>query len=434
MKSSPLHSFLAAGLAVLLAALGACGGSGGVGSGGTGQPMSTGSGTVTGFASVIVDGVEYEDEGVTPMAELVWGQPAATTVKLGQFAEIDFDQEGFVLQARSIRVDAAVAGPVDSVDVEGRSLQVLGQRVVVNENSSEGPITVFEDVAGLAGLQPGDAAEVHGVPRWNAATSRYDVQATRIEKLSALPASFRLSGTVQDLQPGSTAFTFTLGGLTVDYGDALILPSAQVLENGRRVVVWTSQVPVAGRLEASGIRVIVRQEGGSDAPARLGGTVGRLDTAAETFDLAGVLVHYDNALVTPPNRSLANGSYVQVRGRYAGDGSFVADHVKLRRPADDEDDREVRLEGTISAYASDASFRVRGTEVDASGVDERPGCGAEPLRNGRHVAIEGEIRPGDGGSVVQATKLACTAPGGDDGENDDDDGNGGGDDDDDDDD
>jgi hypothetical protein len=412
MTSTHFYKLLAVCLGTLLAALTACGGGGGVGSGGTGQAMSAGSGTVTGFASVIVDGEEYEDDGVTPMTELTWGQLTATTARLGQFAEIGFDLDGSVLRARSIRLDAAVAGPVDSVDAGAQSLQVLGQTVVVNTSSAAGPVTVFAGVGGLSDLAAGDLVEVHGVPRWNAQTSRYDVQAGRIEKLTAALPSYRVSGTVQDLQTGASGSTFTLGGLTIDAGAASVLPSGQALENGRRVIVWATAAPVGGALQAAGIRVIVREQGSSNAPSRLGGVVGRLDAAAKTFDVAGVTVTYDGAQVTPPVRPLEDGAYVLMRGRYADDGRFVADHVKLRRPTQDDDDREVRLEGAISDYTSDASFLVRGTEVDASGVNARPGCGSQPLANGRLVEVEGEIRAGgSSGSVVQATKLSCaTSP------------------------
>nr|WP_259371946.1 DUF5666 domain-containing protein [Caldimonas mangrovi] len=342
------------------------------------------------------------------MTELTWGQLTATTARLGHFAEIGFDRDGSVLRARSIRLDAAVAGPVDSVDADAQTLQALGLTVVVNTSPATGPVTVFAGVSGLSDLAAGDLVEVHGVPRWNAQTSRYDVQAGRIEKLTAALSAYRLSGVVQGLQTGASGPTFTLGGLTIDAAGASVLPSGQALENGRRVIVWTAAAPVSGSLQATGIRVIVREEGSSSAPARLGGVVGRLDTGAKTFDVAGVTVTYDGAQVTPPVRPLENGAYVLVRGRYADDGSFVADHVKLRRPSQDDDDLEVRLEGAISDYASDASFLVRGIEVDASGVNARPGCGSQPLANGRRVEVEGEIRAGgSSGSVVRATKLSC---------------------------
>lgn len=411
MKSSLFHKLLVSALAVLLATLAACGGSGGIGSGGTGQPMSvsSGSGTVTGFGSLILDGEVYQDDGVTPLTELTWGQLTATTPALGQFAEAAFTVDGSALRLQAVRLDAAVAGPVDSVDAGvAQRLVVLGQTVVVNSSADAGPVTVFDGVGGLAGLSAGQPVEVHGVPRWNSGASRYDVQATRIKLLDAPPASLRISGIVQGLAPGSTAFTFTLGGLTVNYAAAPVLPSAPLLKNGQRVIVWANQAPAGGQLTAAGIRVIVRESpAGSDGQSRLGGTVSRLDATAKTFDLAGVTVDYGAAQVTPANQTLADGKYVHVRGRHADDGRFVAAHVKLRRPGQDGDAGQVRLEGPITDYVGDASFKVRGTAVDADGVSPRPGCGAQGLANGRHVSVVGEVQAGPSGSVVRATSLSC---------------------------
>lgn len=410
MKSPLLHKILASGLAGLLATLVACGGSGGIGSGGTGQPMSlnSGSGTVTGFGSIILDGEEYQDDGVTPVTELSWGQLTATTPALGQSAEAAFEVDGTTLRLQALRLDAAVAGPVDSINVGAQTLTVLGQTVVVNASSNAGPVTVFDGASGLAEVNAGNHVEVHGLPRWNSGTSRYEVLATRIEVLDAPLSSFRVSGVVQGMQPGSTAFTFTLGDLTVNYAGAPVLPSTSLLQNGRRVIVWTNEAPVSGQLTAAGIRVIVRESAvAAEGQSRLAGTASRLDTAAKTFDLAGVLVDYASAIVTPASRTITDGAYVHVRGRYADDGRFVAAHVKLRRPGQDDDPGQVQLEGTISNYDSDASFVVRGTEVNADGVSPRPGCGAQELDDGRYVSIVGEVQAGPEGSVVRATSLSC---------------------------
>ena len=56
----------------------------GVGSGGSGVA----SGTVTGFGSVIVDGVEYDDSGASRQSEDAAGGLVNAPVKLGQQVQV----------------------------------------------------------------------------------------------------------------------------------------------------------------------------------------------------------------------------------------------------------------------------------------------------------------------------------------------------------
>lgn len=402
-----LGALIAAALLGLSVA--SCGG-GGLGSGGTGAPMSQTSGTVTGFASVIVDGTEYQDDEVTPKAEREPGVESVAEAKLGQFVELEFEQKGEHLQARAIRLDAAVVGVLSAVSPSagGGTIELMGQKVFENTSADAGPVTLYAGVEGLSALNVGDAVEVHGVPRWNTAESRYEVQATRIEKLSSVPAVLRVAGVVSSLEASGPGKRFSLGGLTVAYDAAKLLPDGRALSNGSRVVVWAAQPPSNGVLSATGVRTVLRNTGVAALPARLGGRVGRLDTVLKRFDLAGVTVNYTGAQFVPPDRAVAEGAYIRAEGVYGNDGVLNASKIKVFHPKAGGSDKEWTVKGRINAFTSLASFRVRTVEIDASGLKELENCGTQPLAKDRVVEVEGRaVSRGLLGSVLYATRLSC---------------------------
>lgn len=384
-----------------------CGG-GGVGSGGTGAPVAgSGAGTLTGFGSVLVDGLAYDDAAAPALIEAAPGATAGATPRLGQFVLFGFDGDAGQERALALRLDAAVVGRVEAVDAAQGQLTLLGQTVVENRAAEAGPVTFYAGTGGLTDLAVGDAVEVHGLPRWNAALARDELLATRIERLAVAPALSRVAGIVRDEAAGPAGRRLRLGALTVDYRPQDVLPAGAQPSDGDRVLVWLAAAPGGGVVQAQGLRITLRPEPQAAERVRLGGSVAALDTAARRFELAGVPVRYGAALVVPqgPLFTLAEGSYVQVDGRYAADGSLDARQVLIRRRGA-PGYVEVELSGTIEAFAGVADFRVRGTPVDASGVAPT-GCGQAPLADGLPVRVEGSIRGGLGGSVVAVESWRC---------------------------
>ena len=390
-----------------------CGG-GGVGSGGTGSPETSfgngsfGSGTVTGFGSLVVDGIAYADTLVSVTIE---SQPNVLTpaaAKLGQFTELEFEDAAGQEALRTIRIEAAAVGPIDAVNAAGHVLTVLGQTIVENTVADAGPVTVYSGVAGLSALHAGDAVEVHGVPRWNDLLAHYEVLATRIEKLQSAPAMQRLAGVVKNESASGTGRTFRLSGLQIAYSTSSTLPAGSVPRDGDHVVVWSDRSVSAGTLVASAVRVVARSLAAPGKDARLGGTVSRLDNSIQRFDLAGVDVRYGGAKVTPNGNSfsLENGVYVVVEGAYAADGAFEAKHVKIRKRGA-PNHVEVELTGPIENFVDAGSFNVRGTPVDAQGASPLHGCGNALLREGLNVRIEGHVQASPTGSVVNAESVRC---------------------------
>ena len=380
-----VHRAWAWGLVALAAALAlACGG-GGVGSGGTGAPVAEG--IVTGFGSVIVDGVRYDDAQATVSIDRVGGSPALASLQLGHHVEMSFDRgtgDGGV--ARSITIRPEVIGPVDAVTATG--LRVLGQTVIVNIDAAAGPITQFGSPwTGLSSIVAGrSAVEVHAVLQRDA-NGQATLLATRLEPVSSL-ARLRVAGVVSGASGGS----FRLGGLTVRLGSGQALPA-----DGEYVVVFAapdswdaaSQTLTAASLQA-------RERASSESEDYLGGTISRLDTGARTFELQGVLVRYAQATLDA-GTLLENGRYVRVRGAYNGPSVVNATRITLR-----SNEPEIELHGSVENWNTGTlSFTLRGQRVDVQGltVDQRA-C----LADQRYVEVEGR---GTASGVV-ATRLECS--------------------------
>lgn len=362
--------------------------SSGVGSGGSGYST----GTVTGFGSVVVDGVHIDDRNATADAEVSGGGTEAADVKLGQRVEVETSQDGV---AKAIHVMAEVIGLVQSVDTAGQKLVVAGQTVLINSDANKGPVTVYDGYAALADIQLNDAVEVHGIPVADAATGAVQIQATRIEKKAAL-SFVRVSSKVSSLSTGSK--TFMLGSLIVDYSTATIVPANRQLADGLRVVVFGPSVS-GNTLLARYIRIAEPKAKG--VAAEVGGVVSKFDSTALTFEVNGVKVNAKNAIIVPANRSIANDVYVRVKGTYADTGELVASQVEIRRKADVGFATEVSLNGSITDYASLSSFKVRGVPVDASSAT-LSNCPAT-LSNGLYVETEGNISK----TGIVATKVSC---------------------------
>lgn len=385
----------AAGLAGLVLLV-ACGG-GDVGSGGTGAPITGLSvGTVNGFGSVIVDGVRFDDSKALAMAETEPGKDTPAEVRMGQRVEVEFDKTSAAI---AVRVEAAVVGPVASVDAPGR-FTVLGQTVTVNSDAAAGPVTQLGGgYAAVSDVKAGDAVEVHGllVPQGSGSA----IQATRIDRRAVLPAYLKVTGTVSGLGGVSQ---FKLGTLTVDASAATVLPAGRSLANGEVVAVLgpvaslSTDTAGAPRLNAAQVRI--RKLATEVEQTYVSGAIVGLDTTAHTFTADGVKVDYSAAAFTPPATVPANGMYVRVAGKLRSDGTLAATAVMVR---DGETESEAELKGTIVGFSpATKTFTVRDVTVDAS-TAPLEGCPVGGLADGLFVEVHGNLSS----SSVIATTVEC---------------------------
>ena len=333
--------------ALLVAACGGGGGTGGTGSAATAEALTVG--PVRGFGSIIVNGVRFDDSGVQAEDEDAGERGHASSVRLGSMVEIQsarVDDSTGRARALHIRFGSEIVGPVDSVDVAGSSLVVLGQTVDVK------PETVFDDsiAGGLAGLAAGDLVEVHA--QFDASSGHY--VATRVEKEDGV-LFYKLRGVVASLD--TTAKTFRIGGALISYAQVADLPSA--FGDGLKVRVRLAKTQAtAGTWDAVTIRSGVRHVEDREE-ARLVGNVSAF-TSPTSFEVAGIPVDASNARID--NGPVTASSRVEVRGS-ASNGTIVATRVTVLRPSDDLV-RGVELHGTIESIDATAkTFMLRGVKV-----------------------------------------------------------------------
>ncbi|MBI1891838.1 MAG: hypothetical protein HYS18_14420 [Burkholderiales bacterium] len=379
-------------VAVLGAAgiLAACGGGSsstslagsGVTSGGTGAVFS---GPITGFGSVIVNGVRIDDSSASVTVDD--GSGNSSDLRLGMVVEISGskDDNGQTGKANTITASSFVRGPVSAIDTGKKQITVLGVTIAVTAD------TVFEGLTGIddASFKVGDLVAVHGI-----ADAQGVIEATRIEKKPVVTEA-RLAGKVMGLN--TTAKTFVINNVTVQYASATLenLPNGlandvMVMVKGslvgantinaskvaalaqgpnvkegqnvqlegivseftsttsfkvntkpvdaskatvKGVVVLGARVHVAGEVK-NGVLVATKVDVQTHEFARgleLHGTAGNVNSSSKTFVLRGVAVTWNDqtAFAAPLTAAtLANGNKVEVKAAVAG-GKIVATSIKL---------------------------------------------------------------------------------------------------------
>lgn len=383
----------------LLLSLGGCGGGGDAA---TAAITQVSQGVVSGFGSVYVNGARLDDASASSLAHTADGGTTAQALRLGQQVRVEHDASG---KASSVLVEAAVTGGVSGTNTTAGTLVVAAQTVKVNTDSAAGPVTVFAGgYAALADVLAGDLVEVHGTPVYNSTTSRYDLQATRIEKRTAV-AEVRVTGKVSSLN--ATAKTFSLNGLSVVYDTANLTPASTVLANDQNVVVWSKTYTSGTSLTASGVRVVTTT---TDWPAattaRLSGVASNVTGAG--FEVAGVKVTTQTSTtVTPTGATVANAAYVGVTGVVQADRSVLAGAIRVRQSDTTDDSARIRLSGPVTGYTSATSFVVRGVPVDAKAIVLATACPGVTLADGLTVDVVATAQAGT--DVVLASSMTCPA-------------------------
>jgi hypothetical protein len=362
----------------IVAALAALGGCGGVDSGGTGtgHQQTLAVGPISGFGSIIVNGVRYDDSFA--LVDDDEGRTLARTdLRLGMRTQIVASApalEGGVARATasSIRVRSEIEGPIDAIDSAGASLVVLGQTVQIVAT------TVIDD--GGVALAPGDAVAVHA--GYDVAQSRY--VATRIERSAAL-ARYKLHGPVAELDLAGR--TLRIGALRIDWSGAAPAEPATLLAPGRRVRVALATVPGSGTRTATAI-VADALPLDDRENVELEGRVTAF-SALTSFEVDGVPVDARGARFEGGAAGLVLGARVEVEGSLR-DGVLRATEVELED--DDGGDESFELHGSIeSVDAATMRFVVRGVTVTWSADTRFESSSAADLGVGRSVEVRGRL-------------------------------------------
>lgn len=408
-------------LAVLFSSslvLAACGGGGGGSStaanGTTTSPASTQLlGTVQGLGSVVVNGVRMSTLGSTVTDEDGHIFPQSK-LSLGQVVLVagDTNADGLTGTATQINLIREFSGPVQSVGANTFSL--LGQDFSVDTT------TVFKtessSVPGsLAQILAGDYVEVYAVRQTDGLylASLVEEQTGK----ASLESGIEGRGLVSNLD--TTAKTFTIGDLTVDYTGVMVQGT---LANGVAVRFKATQDPVyamngSATIVATSVQVkgiqnklntrtdqvevtgFVESDAGDDNPA--------------TFTLAGLTIDVSAARYEGLT-TLAVGNRVEVKG-VLSNGVLMATKVETEEARESSRGGRYEFYGVASmgSYASAGntlSFNIQGQSVVFSRAINQGTtdvCGISTMGSTPYVEVKGVLNSGK----IQASKIECKSTG-----------------------
>ena len=365
------------GAASLLAACGGGGSSSDDGSTAAADSFTTG--PISGFGSVIVGGVRFDDT-LAIIIDEDGNRATRGDLKLGVVIDIDgarINRAEMRAVALRIALGGALLGPVSTVNTTASTLTLLGQTVLVTSS------TVFDAAitGGLTGITAGGVYQVHGL--YDPANVRF--VATRIEPKTGA-TEYRLRGVLSDLN--TTAKTFKIGSELVNYAG---VPSADVpntLANGQFVRLLLQTTQVNGAWVAIRLRHTVRTL--QPCPeAHVEGVITAF-TSPQAFEINGLKVDAAGATFPDGTAGIVLGARVEVEGAVVG-GVLVATKVEI------EDRREagrrvLEFHGEMSNLNTAAkTFALRGLTIWYGGTVEYRNGTEATLANGKGVAVRGVI-------------------------------------------
>lgn len=384
-------------IVVLATALGvvSCGGGGG-GSQFTGiDRLGVSTGTVTGFGSIFVNGVEWETAGADVHVDDNPG--TESDLRIGQVVTVrgSLDAGGASGRADSVEFDHEVEGPIASIDLPAGSFVVLQQTVLVSADTElDDSIPAGADgQRGLADLAVDDIVEVSGFRDSDGA-----IRATRIGISGGGP--FEVKGVVSNLDPGAS--TFAIGDLIVNYSGATLVGfEGDTLSNGDLVEARGDAFAVLPNAFVIVCTTVQREDpvsGDAGDDIEVEGYITRFGSPAD-FEVAGVRVTTDGGTEFEGGSAgnLALNLKIEVEGEFNASGVLVADKVEIRVQPEDEDveiegavDEVNTAGGTVTLQGMDVVIRVN----DVTRYEDESSASLEDfslasLATGDHVEIRG---------------------------------------------
>ena len=420
MKKSILNIAVTTATAITIAAC-SSGGSDVAGIGGSGvTPVGfTSSGTITGFGSVVVNGVEFFTNSDTSYTVEDDSNSSESALKVGMVVFVDgsIDDNGTTGTATGIRYDDSLEGPVSSITAappatstnRSRELIILGTTVIVNETT-----TVIDNSSSFTfdTLAAGTNIEVSGFPDVNGA-----IVATYIEEKDPFVADqtiVEIKGIIED-SDGSTQFN--IGNLTVnvtsntDTSDLL-----GGLANGTFVEVkGTLSSPTSTSLTATKVEPEDNSLGNDRDEVEIEGIITRYVDDSD-FYIDGYPVDASNAAIKPSGLVLKENMRIEAEGS-------VVNGVLVAKEIESEDE-----EAEVSARASNVnlgnnSFELNfpstgqsvtvivnsNTEYDDKENDS-PTFGLNEILDNDYIEVEGVEIDNNGAVAVLASKVERDQP------------------------
>jgi Domain of unknown function (DUF5666) len=350
--------------------LAACGGGGSSSSVTNPPPTSSAKpllsiGNITGFGSVVVNGVRYDSTSV--MAKFDDNEDAVGTdndgMQIGMNAEIkgSVNDDKVSGKADEIYIESMVRGPAVTVTPaatgNGGTIEAMGSKIVADDT------TTYYNITKVADLKVGDIVNVHGL--LNADGS---VQAKFLEKRDPLLVKkFKAYG--KTASSDTAGMKFKLGALTVSYDATTKLKNLPAgISDGLLVRVSglaTDYDKTTNTLKAASVKQVMPFSDYGMNEGEIKGPIADLSTDKLSFTVNGTKVMVDTATVYKYGTSmdLLNGTVVEVEGAVTN-GVLAAKEVEFKKP--EMEMKEVH--GAISLFKATTtpvgfSFTVHGQEV-----------------------------------------------------------------------
>lgn len=313
------QSFLIAVLGVLLL-LSSCGGGGGIagidGSGEKPQTQVSITGPISGFGSVIVNGVHYNTDNAKIYVRGELAQEMELNV--GDYVlvvgEINENGEGV---AREVHYQPRVSGLIDWVDIDRNRLAVMGQTIQLVEDT-----TYSSDIMprNIEGFKVGQSVTVSG-----SVDADNVIRATRIQ-MNRDNADFEVLGAIERLS--KETFIFYVDDLKVDYSN---VPGANFQVREGKVVTVKGSVLADGALVATEINFeLDYRKLHSVDNVELTGFVKNLSGFGEfMIDTLPIKVDQNTQFVGGTWGSLHVNQKVRIEGALAVDDKLLATVVEL---------------------------------------------------------------------------------------------------------
>ncbi len=320
-----------------------------------GNTNGTGIGPVTGFGSVIVNGVKYDDTGIDNTnffddhGRNKSGLMTGMMVKVTATGVNDVSGTG---TATKIEVLRHVDGPLDDngVTLATNRMKVMGQTVVMDtttvfDNVVAGSLIDLAAIDNLAKAGGRPELEIHGI-----ADNTGTIHATFIHKWFDNVVTGRdvqARGTVASLNTTHTVTVFTLGAATVN----ISTPPPVGLADGLFVEVKGTFRVSDNTLLATGVTIEDPAAGqGAGDLVKAEGYVNQIIAAGAQFELVSAdgsqKVKWSASTTVFKDGSTADllaGARVEVEGKRNPDKTVAAKEISFRKPSN------IRLEAVVTA-------------------------------------------------------------------------------------
>jgi hypothetical protein len=362
-------------------ALTGCGGGGGAtaasapGTGGTGIYAQ---GSISGFGSVILNGVKFDDTAAEVWLDGV--RLRSSDLRLGMVAAIQGERGADLTLGTASHID--VWSIAQGLVTQGAVTPgVAGQFTVSGMTVQTDSHTVFDGVSAPAQLTPGQRVAVWGLQTgadgstWNA---------TRVAVVTGTPvvSSGLVSGTSAQFflngwrLTGTLASTLSAGQLARVQGTLLSPDSTDLTVTGVKSLESLASVQPEGEIEIEGFVTTPLLNG--------------------RFMLGAMTVDASTATYLPTTFVLTVGARVEVYGRWQS-GVLKAREVEFE---DEQTLNEVEITAVIESFTSLADFVVRDQRCDATNAIISHGT-ATDVRLGVSVKVQGTKN----GDVLMVTVL-----------------------------